>query len=132
MRVGAQLLCGLAISNLWASDDPEPGGDKSLPPRAYPSQNPRCTFDLEGIPGVAHSLPRGWDVQEDGIRHVAHAEAASAHVLIAHSHPAAHAVLLELLPRLLRPLLVELHRVQVARGCNGADDGVGHGATAGA
>lgn len=75
---------------------------------------------------MAHSLPRGRDVQEDGVGYVAHAKATAAHVLVAHGHPAAHTVLLELLPCLLCPLLVELHRVQVARGCNGADDGMGH------
>lgn len=81
---------------------------------------------------MAHGLPRRRDVQENSICHVAHAKAAAAHVLVAHGHPAAHSMLLELLPSLLCPLLVELHCVQVACGRDGADDGVGHGAAASA
>lgn len=81
---------------------------------------------------MTHSLPRRWDVQENSICHMAHTKAASAHVLVAHRHPAAHSMLLELLPSLLCPLLVELHCVQVACGRDGADDGVGHGAAASA
>lgn len=79
---------------------------------------------------MPHGLPGAGDVQEDGVRRPAHPEAVSAHVLVPDGDQVVHAVLPELLRRRLRPLLVELHRVQVARGGDGAQDGVGERAAA--
>lgn len=78
---------------------------------------------LDGLPGAG-------DVQEDGVRHPDDPEPVFAHVLVPDGDQVIHAVLLELLRRRLRPLLVELHRVQVTRGGDGAQDGVGEGAAA--
>lgn len=75
--------------------------------------------------GVSHGLPGAGDVQEDGVRHPGHSESILAHVLVPDGDQMIHAVLLELLCRLLRPLLVELDCVQVTRRGDGAQDGVG-------
>lgn len=90
----------------------------------------RPTLSLHGRLGVPHRLPGAGDVQEDGVRHARHAEAVFAHVLVPDGDQVVHPVLLELLGRLLGPLLVELHRVQVASGGDGAQYGVGEGAAA--
>lgn len=89
-----------------------------------------ATLSLHGCLGVPHRLPGAGDVQEDGVRHARHAKAVSAHVLVPDGDQAVHPVLLELLGHLLGPLLVELHRVQVASGGDGAQYGVGEGAAA--
>lgn len=78
--------------------------------------------------GVPHRLPGARDVEEDGVRHPGHSEPVLAHVLVPDGDQMIHPVLLELLGRLLRPLLVELHRVQVTRGGDCAQDSVGEGA----
>lgn len=88
------------------------------------------TLSLHGRLGVPHRLPGAGDVQEDGVGHARHAKAVFAHVLVPDGDQAVHPVLLELLGRLLGPLLVELHRVQVAAGGDGAQYGVGEGAAA--
>lgn len=88
------------------------------------------TLRLHGSLGVLHGLPGAGDVQEDGVRHPGHPEAVFAHVLVPDGDQVVHAVLPELLRRRLRPLLVELHRVQVTRGGDGAQDGVREGAAA--
>lgn len=85
---------------------------------------------LHGGVGVLDGLPGAGDVQEDGVRHPDDPEPVFAHVLVPDGDQVIHAVLLELLRRRLRPLLVELHRVQVTRGGDGAQDGVGEGAAA--
>lgn len=90
----------------------------------------RPTLSLHGRLGVPHRLPGAGDVQEDGVRHARHAEAVFAHVLVPDGDQVVHPVLLELLGRLLGPLLVELHSVQVASGGDGAQYGVGEGAAA--
>ncbi len=89
------------------------------------------TVSLHSSLGVSHCLPGAGDVQEDGVRHPGHPEPVLAHVLVPDGDQMTHAVLLELLLRLLRPLLVELHRVQVTRGGDGAQDGVGERAATG-
>lgn len=89
-----------------------------------------ATLLPHGGPGVLHGLPGAGDVQEDGVRHPAHPEAVFAHVLVPDGDQVVHAVLPELLRHRLRPLLVELHRVQVTRGGDGAQDGVGERAAA--
>lgn len=78
--------------------------------------------------GVPHCLPGAGDVQEDSVCHPAHSEPVLAHILVPDGDQMIYAVLLEFLRRLLRPLLVELHRVQVTRGGDGTQDGVGEGA----
>ena len=88
------------------------------------------TLSLHGRLGMPHCLPGAGDVQEDGIRHPGHSEALFAHVLVPDGDQVINAVLLELLGHLLRPLLVELHRVQVTCGGDGAQDGVGKRAAA--
>lgn len=85
---------------------------------------------LHGGLGVPDGLPGARDVQEDGVRRPDDPKAVFAHVLVPDGDQVIHAVLLELLRRRLRPLLVELHRVQVTRGGDGAQDGVGEGAAA--
>lgn len=87
-------------------------------------------MSLHGGLGVLHGLPGAGDVQEHGVCHPAHSEPVLAHVLVPDGDQVIHAVLLELLRRLLRPLLVELHRVEVTRGGDGAQDGVGERAAA--
>lgn len=79
---------------------------------------------------MLHGLPGAGDVQKDGVGHPKDPEAVFAHVLVPDADQVVHAVLPELLRRRLRPLLVELHRVQVARGGDGAQDGVGEGTAA--
>lgn len=88
------------------------------------------TLLLHGGLGVLHGLPGAGYVQEDGVRRPDDPEPVLAHVLVPDGDQVVHAVLPELLRRRLRPLLVELHRVQVTRGGDGAQDGVGEGATA--
>lgn len=101
---------------------------------SYWSQGPAeavsLTLPLQGRLAVPHRLPGAGDVQEDGVGHAAHAEAVLTHVLVAHGDQVGDAVLPELLGHLLSPLLVELHRVQVAGGSDGAQDGVGERAAA--
>lgn len=60
---------------------------------------------------MAHGFPGRWDIQEDSVSHMDHTEATAAYILGVHSHPLAHPMLLELLPGLVCPLLVELYRV---------------------
>lgn len=88
------------------------------------------TLLLHRSPGVSHRLPGAGDVQKHRVRHARHAEPLLAHILISDGDQVIHAVLLELLGHLLRPLLVELHRVQVTRGGDGSQDGVGERAAA--
>ena len=98
-----------------------PSKGKTSPPT--PPQT--LTMPLHSSPGVADSLPGGRDVQEDGVGHARHAKALLADVLVADGDQVTHAVFPELLAGLLSTLLVELHRVQVARGRDGTQDGVG-------
>lgn len=88
------------------------------------------TLLLHGGLGVLHGLPGAGYIQKDGVRHPDDPEPVFAHVLVPDGDQVVHAVLPELLRRCLRPLLVELHCVQVTRGGDGAQDGVGEGAAA--
>lgn len=103
---------------------PQPGRGVGVHSHAKPTLPPH------GGPGVLHGLPGAGDVQEDGVRHPAHPEAVPAHVLVPDGDQVVHAVLPELLRHRLRPLLVKLHCMQVARGGDGAQDGVGERAAA--
>lgn len=78
--------------------------------------------------GVSHGLPRTRDVQEDGVSDPRDPEPVLADVLVPDGDQMIHPVLLKLLCHLLRPLLVELHGVEVTCGGDGAQDGVGEGA----
>lgn len=75
--------------------------------------------------GVSHCLPGTGDVQEDGICHTHHTKPLLAYVLVPYSDQVTHTVLPKLFGCLFRPLLVKLHCVQVTRGRNGAQDGMG-------
>lgn len=88
------------------------------------------TLFLHGGLGVPHSLPGAGDVQEDSVCHPSHPKPVFAHVLVPDGDQMIHPVLLELFGRLLGPLLVELYRVQVTRGGDGAQYSVGEGAAA--
>lgn len=79
---------------------------------------------------MLHRLPGAGYIQKGGVCHPDDPEAVFAHVLVPDGDQVVHAVLPELLRRRLRPLLVELHRVQVTRGGDGAQDGVGEGTAA--
>lgn len=82
------------------------------------------TVRFEGGLGVPHGLPGRGDVQEDGVGHARHPEAVFADVGVGDGDQVVHAVLGKLLLGLLGALLVELHRVQVARRRDGAQNGV--------
>lgn len=88
------------------------------------------TLFLHGGFGVWHRLPGAGDVQEHCVCHSRYTKAVLAHVLVFDRDQVMHAMLLELLSCLLRPLLVELHRVQVTRGGDGSQYGMGEGAAA--
>lgn len=88
------------------------------------------TLLLHGGLGVLHGVPGAGYIQKDRVRQPNNPEPVFAHVLVPDGDQVVHAVLPELLRRSLRPLLVELHRVQVTRGGDGAQDGVGEGAAA--
>lgn len=88
------------------------------------------TLFLHGSLGVPHSLPGAGDVQEDSVCHSSHPKPVFAHVLVPDSDQMIHPVLLELFGCLLGPLLVELYRVQVTRGGDGAQYSVGEGTAA--
>lgn len=90
----------------------------------------RPTLFLHGSLGVPHGLPGAGDVQEDSVCHPAHSKPVFAHVLVPDGHQMIHPVLLELFGCLLGPLLVELYRVQVTRGGDGAQYSVGEGTAA--
>lgn len=98
---------------------------RTFGPRTNTHPHQHLTLPLHSGLGVSDRLPGGRDVQEDGVRHARHPETFLAHVLVPHRHQVTHAVLPELLGRLLRSLLVELHGVQVPGGRDGAQDGVG-------
>ena len=80
----------------------------------------KLTGFLERLFCVRQRFPGRGQIQKYGVRDVVQVEPSNAHVALRSCHQVAQPVLLELLPRLLRPLLVELERVHVTSRRHGA------------